>query len=94
MRVHMAVDVHDQLTRACATPELAEEWLSKRAETTHGTQITTSFEQDPFLTEHRVMVVNEEPWLLGAYRIISQEVLGSEETPKETAKPTPKAASK
>lgn len=94
MIVHMAVDVHDSLVRACATPELAEEWLTKRAETAHGTQITLSFEQDQLLSAHRVMVVNEEPWLNGAYRIITQEVAGTEETVKEIAKPAAKAASK
>lgn len=91
MIVHMAVDVHDSLVRACATPELAEEWLTKRAETAHGTQVTVSFEQDPLLSAHRVMQVNEEPWLLGAYRIISQEVLGTEKPAEATSKAVKKS---
>jgi hypothetical protein len=94
MIVHMAVDVHDQIVRACATPELAEEYLTRRATTAHGTQLTMSFVQDPLLKADRVMVVNEEPWLYGAYRIITQEVLGAEEAVKATAKPAAKAADK
>jgi len=90
MIVYMAVDVYDNLIRACATAELAEEWLTRRVQTAHGTQITVSFEQDPLLTAHRNMVVNEEPWLNGAYRIITQEVAGT----KEPVKPAAKAASK
>lgn len=78
MRVFMAVDVNDQLIRACATDELARDWLTKRVETSHGTQQTVEFKSDPLLTDQTVVNVVDEPWLYGAYRIIPQEVHGSE----------------
>lgn len=74
--VHMAVDGHDQLIRACATPKLAEEWLTRRAQTAHGTQHVVTFVDDSLITSRRVAVVGDETWLHGFYSIITQEVLG------------------
>lgn len=85
--VHMAVDVHDQLIRACATPEAAEEWLTRRAHTAHGTQNEVVFKDDPMIPGQRYALIGDESWLLGAYRIISQEVLGD----VAPAEPTPEA---
>lgn len=74
--VHMAVDAHDQIIRACATPELAEKWLTERVHTSHGTQHVVTFADDPLITSRRVASVGDEAWLHGFYSIITQEVLG------------------
>jgi len=82
MRVHMAVDVNDQLIRACATDELAREWLTNRIQSAHGTQQRVEFRADPLLHDQTVVDVIDEPWLYGAYRVIAQDVHGTN-TPEE-----------
>lgn len=94
MKVYMAVDVHDQLIRACDSPDGAEAWITRRAQTSHGSQQTVTFHDDPLIESQRYAVIGDESWLTGAYRIISQEVLSSAESEGDKPAPTAKAVKK